>query len=78
MGHMRCVYSALSNCPNRSWSKCLHTENWDGGGGLGVGDRKRWSWGICFKIKTQLNVLQAFPVRVLRLGHWEAQAKCIG
>lgn len=35
MGHMRCVYSALSNCPNRSWSKCLHTEYWDGGGGLG-------------------------------------------
>lgn len=30
MGHLRCAYSALSNCPIQSWRKCLYTENFKG------------------------------------------------
>lgn len=30
MGHLRCAYSALSNCPIQTWSKCLDTENFKG------------------------------------------------
>ena len=34
MGHMKCVYSALSNCPNRSRSNAYGLKTW----GLGRGE----------------------------------------